>query len=46
MVHANAEALIRLLPYAQWNVEGGREVLRALEALGEGAVSALSRTPS
>jgi HEAT repeat protein len=44
MVHANAEALIRLLPYGQWNVEGGREVLRALESLGEGAVATLSRT--
>src|SRR5262245_16432988 len=43
MAHANAEALIRLLPYGQWNVEGGREVLRALEALGEGAVASLAR---
>jgi hypothetical protein len=42
MAHANAEALIRLLPYGQWNVEGGREVLRALEALGEGAVTTLA----
>lgn len=44
MVHASAEALIRLLPYGQWNVEGGREVLRALEGLGEGAVATLART--
>ena len=44
MAAADAEALIRLLRYGQWNVEGGREVLRALESLGEGAVGALART--
>lgn len=45
MVHADpdAEALLRLLPYGQWNVAGGREVLDALLALGERAVGALAR---
>ena len=41
---ANAEALIRLLPYAEWNAEGGREVLHALEALGPAAVFSLANT--
>ena len=41
---ANAEALIRLLPYAEWNVACGREVLHELEALGPAAVFALART--
>jgi HEAT repeat protein len=41
---ANAEALVRLLPYAEWYAEGGREVLHELEALGPAAVFSLART--
>lgn len=40
----DAEALIGMLRYAPWNVETGREVLRALEDLGARAVGALART--
>jgi HEAT repeat protein len=39
----NADALIRLLRYAPFNPETGREVLRMLEALGGRAVFALAR---
>jgi hypothetical protein len=43
---ADAEALMRLLTLSPWNVEGGREVMRALESLGELAVGTLARTLS
>ena len=43
-IDSNALALVRLLPYGQWNLAGGREVLDALLGLGERAVGALGAT--